>query len=231
MSAIRTTLDSAAGFNGVFYIMDNTPPGGGATKDAIRLKNGGQLPANGLTIASPNGIYIQGDYNTGTTNSPTAVPANGGNSGNSASPTVPGYTRKPAAVIADAVMILSNAWNDANASSGLSSRVASNTTVNTAMLAGFMPSGYTPASGSQYGYSGGANNYPRFLETWSGKYMTYFGSMVELFQSTGFTGRWDTGSIYSPPLRCWNYDTNFDTTPPPGSIDAVATSRGTWARF
>lgn len=233
MSAIRTTLEGSPGFNGVLYVQDLTPTTAGTPKNAIRLQKGGELPANGLTVASPNGIYIQGDYNTGTTTSPTSVPSNnGGNATNTDAPTVNGYTRKPAAVIGDAVMILSNSWSDANASNTISSRAASNTTVNAALLGGFMPSGYkaSPTS-AQYGYSGGANNYPRFLENWSGKYFTYFGSMVELFQSKHFTGKWDTGDIYSPPIRCWNYDTNFDNNPPPGSIDAVATSRGAWARY
>ncbi len=235
VGAIRTTLNAATGFNGVLYIRDTTATTSSVPKNAVRLRNGGELPTGGLTVVSPNGIYIQGDYNSGATsvaNADTAVPSNnGGNAGNTDAPTVSGYTRKPSAVIGDAIMLLSNAWNDANASLALSSRVASHTTVNTAMLAGFMPSGYKPAVGSQYGYSGGANNYPRFLENWSGKYHTYYGSMVELFQSTSFTGRWDTGSIYSPPSRCWNYDTNFDNASPPGSIDAVAISRGTWARY
>ena len=234
VGAVRTTLDAATGFNGVLFVRDTTAPTASVPKNAVRLQNGGELPTNGLTVVSSNGIYIQGDYNSGATSAADAatVPSNnGGNAANTDSPTVAGYTRKPSAVIGDAIMLLSNSWNDANASLSISNRVASNTTVNTAMLAGFMPSGYTPAVGSQYGYSGGANNYPRFLENWSGKYHTYYGSMVELFQSTSFTGRWDTGSIYSPPSRCWNYDTNFDNASPPGSIDAVAISRGTWARY
>lgn len=233
MAAIRTTLDGAGGFNGVLYVEDITPTTSGVPKNAFRLKNGGELPTGGLTVASPNGIYIQGDYNTGTTTNPTSVPSNnGGNASNTDAPTVSTYLRKPAAVIGDAVMILSNSWNDTNANKTIDTRIASNTTVNAALLGGFIPSGYRPAGGgAQYGYSGGANNYPRFLEDWNGKYLTYFGSMVELFQSKNFAGRWDTGDIYSPPIRCWNYDTNFDTTPPPGSIDAVATSRGAWTRY
>lgn len=228
---IVTTLNAATGFNGVLYIDDVTATTASVPKNAIRLTNAGVLPTNGLTVATQDGLYVQGDYNTGTTTNPTSVPSNGGNSNNDKSPTITGYSRKPAALIADAVTILSNAWSDANANKSIDYRTASNTTVNAALLAGFMPSGYTPASGSQYGYSGGANNYPRFLEDWGSKYLTYFGSMVELFQSKTFTGRWDTGDIYSPPTRSWNYDTNYDTTSPPGSLDAIASSRGTWMRF
>src|SRR5262249_47810215 len=130
-----------------------------------------------------------------------------------------------------AVTFLSNAWSDANASQSVTSRDASNTTYNVAIMSGFMPSGYQPASGSQYGYSGGANNFPRFLEDWSNKYCTYHGSMVELYQSKVAPGRWDTGVIYRPPLRRWNFDTNFKATAPPGSPDAVSWSRGTWSKW
>jgi hypothetical protein len=110
-------------------------------------------------------------------------------------------------------------------------RAATHTTYNTAIVSGFMPSGYQPPSGAQYGYSGGANNFPRFLENWTDDSCTYFGSMVELYQSKTFTGAWDTGVIFRPPLRRWNFDENFRSTPPPGSLDAVIWSRGTWAKY
>ena len=239
VSKLTTVFNTGGvtGFNGVLYVVDNTPvttggPSPSPNPKTIRLQKGGVLPNNGLTIASQNPVYIQGDYNTGTINSPTSVPANAtGNPANNDSPTVPGYTRKPSAVLADAVVFLSNAWNDANAASALNSRNASNTTYNTAVMAGFMPSGYKPPTGAQYGYSGGANNFPRFLENWSGDSCTYYGSMVELFQSKTFTGAWDTGNIYSPPARRWNYDTNFSTTSPPGGLNAVVYTRGSWSKF
>jgi hypothetical protein len=235
IATLRTAMGSTgiSGFNNVIYINDTTPlTTGNMEPKAIRLKNGGILPTAGLTVASENAIYIQGDYNTGTTSSPTAVPANdGGNPTNSDSPTVSGYDRKPAAVIGDAVMLLSNNWNDANSSLTLSNRPASNTTYNTAIVSGFMPSGYIPPSGSQYGYSGGGNNFPRFLENWSSRYCNYFGSMVQLYQSKTFTGRWDTGVIYRPPIRCWNFDPNYRSLPPPGTLDAASWTRGSWAKY
>lgn len=236
LSAVTTVLNGASGFNGVLYINEATPvTTGDPEPKTIRIKNGGILPNSGLTIATQNPLYIQGDYNTGTTTNPTSVPANStGNPNNTSSPVVSGYSRKPAAVMADAVILLSNSWSDANASLAVTSRNASNTTYNMAILAGFMPSGYDPdGAGGQaaYGYSGGANNFPRFLENWSNKSCTYFGSMVELFQSKVFTGRWDTGVIYRPPNRRWNFDTLFSTTSPPGSLDAVAIVRGGWMNF
>ena len=236
LTPILNTL-SGTGFNGVIYIVDNTPVTTSGSSPSpnpktVRLKNGGILPNNGLTVASENPVYIQGDYNTGTTTTPANVPANlTGNLANTDSPTVPGYTRKPSSVLADAVMFLSNSWNDANSSQSLASRVASNTTYNTAVMAGFMPSNYQPSSGAQYGYSGGGNNFPRFLEMWSASTCTYYGSMVELFQSQRFTGKWDTGNIYSPPSRRWNFDTIFTNTSPPGSLNCVVYTRGSWSKF
>ncbi len=241
VSLLNSTLNtlSTTGFNGVMYIVDNTPVTTTGTTPSpnpktLRLKNGGILPTNGLTVASENPIYIQGDYNTGTSPSVpyTNVAANAtGNPTNSDSPTVSGYTRKPSSVIGDAVMFLSNSWSDGNSSLSVGSRVASNTTYNTAIMSGFMPSLYTPTSGSQYGYSGGGNNFPRFLESWSGKACTYYGSMVELFQSKTFTAKWDTGNIYVPPTRRWNFDTNFSNSSPPGSLFTVVYTRGSWSKF
>ena len=242
VSKITAALGSGgpSGFNGVLYLVDETPvtttgSSPSPNQKTIRLQNGGVLPNEGLSIASQNPVYVQGDYNSGATSAASAaltVPANlTGNPLNADSPTVSGYTRKPAAIMADAVMLLSNSWNDANASSSVASRVASNTTYNMAIMAGFMPSGYQPTSGAQYGYSGGAGNFSRFLETWSGKSCTYYGSMVELFQSGVFTGKWDTGNIYSPPLRRYNFDNNFSNTPPPGGTDAAVYTRGAWSKF
>jgi Tfp pilus assembly protein PilX len=228
VGTLGNALASTTGFNGVLYVYDTTSS---STPNAFRLSNGGVLPSTGLTVASENPVYVQGDYNTGTTNNPGAVPSNNGNSTDTASPTVAGYTRAPAAVVADAVMLLSNSWSDGNSSLTLSNRTASNTTYNMAIVSGFMPSGYQPSVGAQYGYSGGANNFPRFLENWSGYYCTYYGSMVELYQSETFTGQWDTGNIYSPPIRCWNFDPNFSSNPPPGSLTAISWSRGSWVKY
>lgn len=228
---LKTALSKVGDFNNVIYIYDATPvtPSEPNPK-ALRLVNGSVLPDNGLTIASKNPVYIQGDYNTG--GKGTSVPSNGKNSNANSAPTVSGYTRKPSAVIADAVMFLSNSWNDANSHKALSNRVATNTTYNTAILAGFMPSEIPGKDGATVGnYSGGANNFPRFLENWQNIYCTYYGSMVELFKSKTFTGRWDTGNIFSPPNRRWSFDTNFLTTPPPGSVEAVVLTRGPWSTF
>ena len=206
LAAVRSTLNAANGFNGIVYIDDVTSIGYTDPK-AIRLVNGSKLPDDGLTVGSQNPVYIQGDYNT---------------SGN----------RVPSAVFADAVTILSNNWKDTNSNSALSSRKATDTTVNTAIVAGFVPSVWTnPVTGVTYGYSGGLNNFPRFLEDWSNKDFVYKGSMIELFASGVATGEWDTGSIYVPPNRDWSFDGNFLDNPPPGSLTAVSISRGALVRL
>ena len=233
LSSVITGSNSASelsGFNGLVYIYDTTSS---SMDQTIRLQNGSSLPGgtsatsyytNGLSIVSENPVYVQGDYNTGGTGS--SVPTNTSTS-SSASPTVSGYTRVPAAIMADAVMLLSSAWNDSNASNtNVSSRNASNTTYNMAMLAGVVPS-------SSSNYSGGANNYPRFLEDWSGNTCTYYGSMCELFSSNTFKAPWDTGNIYSPPERLWYYDTNFSQPngAPPGTLHVISYARGPWQKF
>lgn len=204
-----------APFNNIIYITDTSASQtGGTPKRGIRLKNGAVMPSAGLTVASQNPVYIQGDYNTGGSNPPS-------NSGDPTTPQVSGYTRKPCAVVADAVNILSNAWNDANSTSNLSSRNASNTTVNTAIVSGIVP------SANNY-YSGGAENFPRFLENWSGKTMTYYGSMVELYASQQSIGRWGSGNVYNPPNRQWFFDTNLQVYTPPGSLIVYSYVKGRW---
>ncbi len=204
-----------APFNNLIYINDSSAGQTGSTpKRGIRLKNGAIMPNNGITVASANPVYIQGDYNTGGGNPPS-------NTGDYANPQVSGYTRKPCAVVADAVNILSNAWVDGNSSASLSSRNASNTTVNTAIVSGIVP------SVSNY-YSGGAENFPRFLENWSNKTLTYYGSMVELYKSKQSIGRWGSANVYNPPNRQWFFDTNLQVYTPPGSLPVYSYTKGRW---
>jgi hypothetical protein len=234
-SALTPTSSGGAGtlvgtgFNGIVYISDTS--GSSTVKRGIRLKNGAKLPSGGLTVASDNPVYIQGDYNTGrVTNSTggvvTETPANTANNG-TGSPVVSGYTRQPSAVLGDAVMILSNNWSDANSTSDVSARPAKPTTVNTAIVSGIVPSGLV-ASGSN-SYSGGAENFPRFMESWgTGNTFTYNGSMVELFLSRQNIGKWGSSNVYDPPRRQWAFDTLFYTSPPPGTLTLVSYNKQRW---
>ena len=218
-------------FNGIVY-MYNTSATSSARR-GIRLKNGDSIPSTGLTVASNNPVYIQGDFNVG----PGIVPSNSTVANDPTHPQSAGYTRAPTSVVADAVTILSNNWNDANgdnSSKPLSGRVASNTTVNTAIISGIVPSGgYVPVNGvspHDGAYSGGAENFPRFLEAWDGKKFTYYGSMVELYQSKQAIGEWTYGgNVYGAPDRQWYFDNNFKTKPPPGSLMLYSYIKGKWS--
>jgi hypothetical protein len=183
-----------------------------STEPGIVLVNGKTVLPQGLTIVSPDPIYIKGDYNV--------VDAARGTSDTSQS--------LPAAVIGDAVTILSNQWNNSNSSKALSSRPANDTTVNAALLTGIVPT----TSGS---YSGGLENLPRFLEDWSGHTFTYSGSMIVMFPSVYATGLWQgTGStfdIYNPPTRNWAFDQNFKNPLklPPATPSSRVIIRAQWA--
>ena len=204
--------------NNLIYIMDMSAGSTGTSnKRGIRLKNGGKLPNGGLTIVSGNPVYVQGDYNTGTVGA-TQPPSNNSSSPDPTKPTVSGYTRQPAAVVGDAVTILSNSWTDSQ--SGTKS-AASNTTVNAAIISGIVPShdGY---------YSGGVENFPRFLENWSGKTITYYGSMIELYKSKQAIGNWGSANVYDAPNRAWYFDTNFVTSSPPGVLVSYSYIRSRW---
>lgn len=218
-------------FNKIVYITDTSadPTGVATNKKAIRLRNGANIPQD-LTIASENPVYIQGDFNTGGPTDQVRSNATNASSPLSAfeNPDKLGYTRKSCAVLADAVSILSNNWSDANSTSGIGDRVATNTTVNTAILSGTLPTMTNPPEGQNY--SGGAENFPRLLENWGSgdKNFTYYGSMVSLFESKQGKGRWGKGNVYSFPKRRWFFDTKFILNPPPGTVGSMSYSRGRW---
>ena len=216
------------------------------TENTVRLLNGYNITgSNGLTIASLNPVYIQGDFNTSGTN--TLAPLS--NTTGTASNTASGYTSKPTSIVADAITLLSNSWDDKNsctvststvtsgsiattstsiARTSTSSRNAGSTTYNVALLGGYMPS-------TSSNYSGGAINYPRFLEDWTSDNCVYYGSMVELFPSKVATAPWRdtnlTNTFYKPPNRFYNFDTKFSSKSPPGSVSAIVLSRGLWSKY
>ena len=229
------TSDAVNTYNKVIYIADvSADPNGGVSpvngtaaqaQKGVRLVNGAVLPDD-VTVASENPVFIHGDYNTGGATgsvlSNATTPASPIT--DFGTPTAPAYTRKACAVLGDSVNILSNNWNDANSTAAVSSRVASNTTINTAIFSGNVPTDF-------YGdgaYSGGAENFPRFHETWSGYCLTYYGSMVSLFKSQQGIGTWGKANVYSPPTRRWFFDPNFIQKPPPGTLQATSYSRGRW---
>lgn len=190
------------------YVAD-LRPSSSSVESGVRLINGSSLPPLGLTVATPNPLYVKGHYNA------TGSSVGTGDTSNT----------KPASLIADSINILSGNWNDSNGNKSLSSRVASDTTVNAAFLAGIVET--VPGK-----YSGGLENFPRFLENWSGRTFTYNGSMVVLYGSQIGDAPWPgTGTVYNAPNRNWSFDVNFlnpDKIPPLcPSVRAVI--RGQWA--
>ncbi|MFQ5742750.1 MAG: PilX N-terminal domain-containing pilus assembly protein [Acidobacteriota bacterium] len=158
------------------------------TDFGIKLTNGAELPSP-MTVVSDNPIYVQGDYNT--------------------------VNKKGAAVMGDAVSVLSNRWGDTDGDGdfdddlaysqlSLNSRNALSTTVNAA----FMTGNTNTIPGVQY--NGGVENLPRFLERWTGDTFTYRGSLIDLWNSVHATGAWRYGSpVYKAPIRDWAFDTDF----------------------
>ena len=129
----------------------------------------------------------------------------------------------PALLAGDAVTILSEAWQDANGSRLLSSRTAANTSINAAVITGIVPTG-----GGEY--SGGVENALRLLENWSGKTLTFNGSVAVLFYSKINDAPWGGPDVYSAPARSWSYDTRLADAAktPPGMPAARTVFRSDW---
>lgn len=212
-SATNTTLRPQLGNRDVrlIYVADYRTLNTATELAAVRMTNGAALPPLGLTVATERPLYVQGHYNA-----PAAV--------RGTSNTV---STLPASFVADAVTVLSTAWTDPRSTVTMTSRDAAHTTVNAAILAGIVE---TPTYSN---YSGGAENFPRFLEEWgSTRTFTYNGSMVIMFPSRYATGRWVVGSpVYNPPKRNWTFDLNFmnSTQLPPGTPELRTLIRGTWS--
>jgi Tfp pilus assembly protein PilX len=175
---------------GILYVHETTTVAD--SSKAVRLNNGSDLTLNnalpsGLMVATDNPLYVKGNYNTGNS--------------------------RPASIAADAVTFLSTAWNATDDSThsyqdSLDNRIADNTTFNAAVM-----TGNVPTTGSHY--SGGLENFPRFLENWTGKNMVYGGSLVCLWKSERATGQWVYGgSRYTAPNRQWTYNMNPNNMPP-----------------
>jgi hypothetical protein len=215
----------------IMYAADNRSYNS-AQLTAIRLKNAQIIPPNlvniaginqpsGFTLATPNPLYVQGNYNCpnsahlGTTNTTAAYPAS---------------------LASDALTILSGAWKD-NASattlgsSGGGVRTATSDTVNAAILTGIV---YSTGSGATT-FSGGAMNLPRLLEDWGNGgsvTLTLNTSIVNLFASTRATNQFQNpGAYYYAPTRQFSFDQNFlnYTKQPPGTPMLGVVLRAKWA--
>lgn len=211
----------------ILYVANNRTVSS-STMAGVRLNNGKNLPVNGglgFTVATHNPLYVKSHYNC-TDNSKLGT--------SDTSATV------PAALMSDALTILSDKWTDAASFGTFTTRDAENTTVNAAILTGVIPSTGTTA----YTFSGGVHNLPRLLEDWmnvSGgrRTLTLNTSILDLFSSKTATNQFrNPGNFglanspyYDPPNRNFSYDINFreyDKTPP-GIPTALVLIRKDWA--
>jgi hypothetical protein len=182
-----------------------------STLPAVRVTDGEQLPADGLTVSTQLPLYVKGDYNT----------KDGSGTSTALGDTV--HTR-PAALLGDALTVLSKSWSDSNNSgTSLGDRDPISTTINAATMEGIVPSDGTH-------YSGGVDNFMRLLEDWGGHTLTYNGSIVVMFPSQYATSPWGKSNVYGVPSRQWGFDTNFKDASklPPLTPQLKATVRGVY---
>jgi hypothetical protein len=209
----------------LLYVADNRTVTG-TELAAVRLTNGIVLPPapgpsgspTGFTVATPNPLYIWGNYNC--TNSAYLNTTN-------TSATV------PAALISDALTILSPSWKDSASSQTFQTgvRVATSTTVNASILAGVV---YTAGTTGDSPFSGGVVNLPRLLEDWGNGgsvTLTLNTSMVNLYNSVVAIGPWQVpGTYYYAPTRNFNFDMNLlnQNRLPPGTPMVYYIYREAW---
>jgi Tfp pilus assembly protein PilX len=173
---------------------------------ALKLTNGATLGSviTGLTIASENPVYVQGDWNA-----------------NAAFTTPVAAT----ALVADAVTVLSGSWNDDNSFSspynGAGRARSTNSWYRMAVLAGKGPSFTQPsdvAGSTVFGTDGGAHNFLRMLEGNNAGSVHYRGSLATFYYNRQAVGTFKCcsgtaldGVVYSVPVRDFQFDTNFQT--------------------
>lgn len=222
----KETFDPVEDWNGVVYVESTSLDASG-----VRIVNASRIPnrdgestttPNGLTLASNNAMYLHGNFNadgdtaTGSAGFPDYYDIN--TSTNEGTPSKSKTrTEWPAALVADAITVLSPGF-DPKASLKTDKPTASGfVEVSAAFVAGIVPS-------TSKSYSGGVENFPRFLEDWSGKTFRYRGSFVCLFESEVAPEPW-ANAAYAPPAREWGLNRMFKTESPQHSLSSANAQR------
>jgi hypothetical protein len=164
----------------------------------------------GLTIAAENPIYIHGDFN--------ATAAGFGTAPTYANPHV------ATSVVADAVTLLTNSWNDVNSLRSPYDTAgrprSANTWYRVAIIAGKGPIFPRPAgAGATFGTDGGAHSFLRFLEGTGSNVIHYRGSLATFFYNRQAVAPFKCcgGIVYDVPERDFAFDIDFldpDKLPP-----------------
>jgi hypothetical protein len=224
MTALFNCLKSTAWF-GTGKLLDETSDGGlvfyatvigpnsssAGNTYGVRIRNSAELKSTvalaevprGLTFTSDQALYTMGNFNS--------------------------TNKKPVALYSDSFNILSTNWSDASCTDSshcaFSGRTAAATTVNAAMLSGTDTTGDVDGTAGQGGtYGGGAHNFPRLQEDWSGDALNIRGSFVSLSQPRHVDGVWQQNDpYYNVPNRNYDYDVSFNNSSnlPPLSLRFV----------
>jgi len=166
---------------------------------ALKIVNGAQgaLPEDGLNITSENPAYVVGPFNA--TNAAFADP------------------HAAAAIIADAVTLLSPGWTDQTSfaqPNNPGGRVRTTTYYRFATIAGkgiSFPFTGTVCNGAcppDFGTDGGTHNFLRYLE--SGGTINYRGAIASFYYNRQATGVYKCcNTVYGAPTRGYNFDVEF----------------------
>jgi Tfp pilus assembly protein PilX len=178
----------------------------------VRWDNG----LGGFTVVSENPVYVQGNYNSGPSD-----PFWGSNGVSTNTP------HSAAAIIADAVSVLSNNWTDLNSLNNpttLGNRGAAQSYYRMAVAGGknipFPIPAWETAAGEDFGTDGGLHNFLRLLEAWGGQTLNYDGSLVSMYYAEYNTGTFKCCTVvYGAPPRNFWFDTLFlnPANLPPGT--------------
>ena len=196
-------------------------------------------------MATPNPVYVQGDYNSGATTNYSST------SGGTSTASALTASNQPASNGSGAYPNANSAPDETSGShlhvggGGHRRRCGddpvptvgamatppprsiratpTSTTINSAIVAGNVPT-------TSSAYSGGIENFPRLLEDWSSSlYLTIHGSFGLLYDSEQATGVWqNTGNYYNAPSRRWFFDPTLQDKNPPGFPVAYAYGMGAW---
>lgn len=167
---------------------------------AVKIVNGaqGQVPTDGFNLTSENPAYVVGPFNA--TNAAFADP------------------HAPAAIIADAITLLSPNWTDQNSFANPNNpvnRPRTTTYYRFATIAG-KNRGFTRAGTNcggtcyqDYGTDAGTHNFLRMLEG-GGQQVNYRGSIASFYFSRQAVGVYKCCvNVYSAPTRGYNFDMEF----------------------
>ncbi|MEO8257645.1 MAG: hypothetical protein ABI868_09910 [Acidobacteriota bacterium] len=160
----------------------------------IRGQNIRSWGVTGLTVVSENPVYVQGDWN-----------ATGGSFAGAHAAT---------SIIADAVTLLSNNWNDSvsftNPYAPGNRNRGSQTWYRVAIIGGKGMAFPQPAgTATDFGTDGGAHNFLRYLED-GDQQVNYRGSIATFFYSRQALGTYKCCStVYNAPDRDYDFDIDF----------------------